>query len=372
METVIHTLTHSRSDRRRFINMPWTVYRENPNWVPHLKMDMHTMLNPKKHPFHDHAAVQLFLAVRDGTPVGRISAHVNHAHNEFWNDSVGFFGFFESIDDQEVADSLFAAAGEFLTQHGCSHIRGPLNWSTNEECGLLVDTFDEPPVIMMPYNPPYYPDLIEQNGFEKIKDLYAYQIQGAEAIPDRLDRGVKMLKKRYDFSLRPLDMKNFWDEVELIKHLYNEAWSANWGAVPMTDDEIEHLAKDLKLIVDPDLCFLAESDGKTVGFSVTLPDANQALIHTNGRLLPFGIFKLLWYMRKIDYVRVLLLGVLDSYRHHGIDVAMYHETFRRGMAKGINSGEMSWILEDNHSMRNAMDKMGGHIHKTYRIYQQAL
>jgi len=372
MASTIRALTNTAGDRRRFINLEWDIYRDNPCWVPPLKLDRHTILNPEKHPYHDHATSQLFLAEEDGEPIGRIAAHVNHAHNEFWNESVGFFGFFECINDQAIADALFEAASEFLRHHRCTHIRGPFNWSTNEECGLLIDTFDEPPVIMMPYNHPYYLDLLEQTGLEKSKDLLAYQIKDAEMIPDRLARGVEILKKRYEFSLRPLNMKRFWDDVELIKDLYNSAWSANWGAVPMSDAEIEHLAKELKLIVDPDLCYIAESDGEVVGFSVTLPDANRALAPANGRLFPLGLFRILWNMRKIDYVRVLLLGVVDEYRNHGIDTAMYYETFKRGMAKGYYSGEMSWILEDNHSMRNALEKMGAYPHKTYRIYEQQL
>jgi len=235
-----------------------------------------------------------------------------------------------------------------------------------------VDAFDQEPVIMMSYNPPYYIDLLENAGFKKSKDLYAYHIVDAAEIPERLERGVKILKKRYGFTLRTLNMKDFWGEVELIKKVYNEAWAKNWGAVPMTDDEFTHLAKDLKLVVDPELCLVAQMDGEVVGFSLTLPDANQAIKHANGRLFPTGIIKLLWYMRKVNFVRVLALGVVEKYRTHGIDTAMYFETFKNGLAKGYYSGEMSWILEDNYPMRNALEKMGAEIYKTYRIYEQPL
>lgn len=372
MKFTIRALSDSMADRRQFINMAWDIYRNDPHWVPPLKLDMQTLLNPRKHPYHQHATTQLFIAEQDGSIVGRIAAHVNHRHNEWWNDRVGFFGFFESIDNQTVVDGLFERARDFLRQQRCSHIRGPFNWSTNEECGLLVDAFDQDPVIMMTYNPPYYPNVIEKAGLEKTKDLYAYHIEDAAAIPERLERGVNILKKRYPFSLRPLDMKNFWDEVELVKKVYNSAWSKNWGAVPMTDAEFEHLAKDLKMIVNPDLCYIAKMDGDVVGFSLTIPDANQAIKHTDGKLFPFGIVKLLWHMRQVNFVRVLALGVIDKYRNHGVDAALYYETFRRGIEMGFNSGEMSWILEDNYPMRNALEKMGAEIYKTYRIYEQPL
>lgn len=372
MDVNVLPLENTKRDRDRFIDMAWKIYEGNPYWVPPLKADLHTLLDPTKHPFHNHADAQLFIAEHDGEVVGRIAAHVNHVHNEYWNDEVGFFGFFECIHDQAVADALFETAREFLRQRGRTHIRGPFNWSTNEDCGLLMDTYDREPVIMMTYNPPYYVDLIENAGFEKIKDLYAYHIEQAREIPERLAKGVRLMKKRYNFSLRTINMKRFWDEVEIIKRLYNDAWAANWGAVPMSEEEIQHIAKDLKLIVDPNLCYIVEAEGEPVGFSLTLPDANRAIKHANGRLLPFGIFKILWYKRKIDFVRVILLGILDKYRNRGVDAALYYETFQRGFESGYFSGEMSWILEDNYPMRNALEKFGAEIYKTYRIYQQPL
>ncbi len=372
MSITVTPLKNTYFDRRKFINMAWNIYRGYPKWVPPLKLDMHNMLNPEKHPYHDHAEAQLFLAEKDGRAAGRIAAHVNYAHNDYWQDQVGFFGFFECIDDQAVADALFEAARAFLHTHDRTHVRGPFNWTTNDNCGLLLDAFDRPPVVMMPYNPPYYRQLIENAGLRKVKDLYAYHIEEAYEVPERLHRGVHILKKRHDFSLRPLDMKNFWDEVAKIKQLYNSAWGENWGAVPMTEEEINHIAKDLKMIVDPNVCFIAEVNGAPVGFSITLPDINQALKHANGRLFPFGLLKLLWHRRQIDSVRVLLLGVLEDHRHHGIDVAMYYRTFKDGMERGYHSGEFSWILEDNYPMRHALEKFGADIYKTYRIYQQSL
>ncbi|MEJ2049691.1 MAG: N-acetyltransferase [Calditrichota bacterium] len=372
MSVNVLPLANTKHDRKKFIDMAWDIYRDYPHWVPPLKIDMQTLLDPEKHPFHDHAEARLFVAERDGKVVGRIAAHVNHAHNKYWEDTVGFFGFFECIKDQEVANALFEAARNYLREHGRTAIRGPFNWSTNEDCGLLIDTFDRDPVVMMTYNPPYYIDLIEKAGFQKEKDLYAYHIEHAHEIPDRLEKGVRLMQERYNFSLRILNMKKFWDEVEIVKDLYNKAWARNWGAVPMTNDEIHHTAKDLKLIVDPNLCYIVESEGEPVGFSLTLPDANQATKHANGRLLPFGLFKILWHKRKINFVRVILLGIVDQYRNRGVDVALYYETFKRGFELGYYSGEMSWILEDNYPMRNALEKFGAEIYKTYRIYQQPL
>jgi hypothetical protein len=372
MSLTIRELSNTKAERTEFINFPWKIYQDYENWVPPLKMDMHTLLNPDKHPFHQHADSQLFLAERNGEVVGRITAHVNHRHNEIWEDKVGFFGFFECVNDQEVADALFDAASEYLRARDRSHVRGPFSWSTNEECGLLVDAFDKPPVIMMPYNPPYYEELITGAGLKKIKDLLAYKIDSAQEIPERLSRGVELLKKRYNFSVRQLDMKNFWSEVEIIKKLYNDIWSKNWGGVPMTDAEFDHLAKELKMIVNPKMCFIVEREDEVIGVSITIPDANEALIRLNGRLFPFGIIKLLWNMRKVHFVRVFILGVKEKYRHHGIDAAMYHKTFDNGIKYGFNSGEQSWVLEDNYAMRNALKKFGAEQYKTYRIFEQAL
>lgn len=372
MNTTITSLENTFWKRRKFINMAWDIYQDYCNWVPPLKINMHTLLNPDKHPFHRHAEAQLFLAERNGKVVGRIAAHVNHAHNDYWNDQVGFFGFFECINNQEIANLLFGAAKEFLRSHHCTHIRGPFNWSVNDDCGLLIDSFDREPVIMMPYNPPYYRQLLENAGFEKIKDLYAYHIEGTQKIPERLQQSAETVKQRHNFILRTVNMKNFWKEVEIIKRIYNQAWGNNWGTVPTSEEEANYLAKQLKLIVDPNLCYIAEVDDQAVGFSVTLPDINQAIKYAQGRLFPLGLLKILWHKRHIDCVRVFLLGVLKEHRHRGIDVTMYYQTFKDALKRGYYAGEFSWILEDNYPMRNALEKLGAEIYKTYRIYQQPL
>jgi hypothetical protein len=373
MSISVRELDHSRRDhRRQFINLDRSIYDGDPSWVAPLRVDMHTLLNPRKHPFHEHADVKLFVVERDGQPVGRVSSHVNHRHTARWDDGAGFFGFFECTDDAQAAQVLFGAAEAFLRKQGCRTMRGPFSWSPNEEVGLLIEGFDSPPVIMMPYNKPYYAALLEAAGLAKRKDLVAYEIRDASDIPDRLARGVELIKKRHKVTVRSLDMKRFDEEVELAKWVYNEAWEENWGAVPMTDAEFDHLAKDLKMIVDPVLVLFAYVGDELAGFSLAVPDANRAIRRANGRLLPFGILKMLREMKRIDYVRVLALGVLEPFRNRGIDIAMYYQTFKNGLEKGYHSGEFSWILEDNYAMRNALEKFGAKPSKTYRIYERDL
>ncbi|MFP4206766.1 MAG: hypothetical protein ACLFRR_10200 [Spirochaetaceae bacterium] len=361
-----------RAHRARFINLDRRIYDGDPMWVQPLRADMHGLLNPKAHPFHEHAEVALFLAERDGRPVGRVTAHANHRHDERWADGAGFFGFFECMNDPEVAGELFGAAAGFLKERGYRRIRGPFSWSPNEEVGLLVDGFDSPPVIMMPYGKPYYGNLLERAGLSKRKDLVAYEIRNAADIPDRLARGVEIIKKRHDVSVRSLDMSRFSEEVELAQWVYNEAWEDNWGSVPMTQAEFRHLARDLKRIVEPVLVLFAYVGDELAGFSLAVPDANQAIRRANGRLFPFGIIRMLREFRRIHSVRVLALGVLDPYRNRGIDIAMYYQTFKNGLEKGYHSGEFSWILEDNYTMRNALEKFGARAYKTYRIYEREL
>lgn len=348
------------------------IYDGDPAWVPPLRVDMHTLLDPRKHPFHEHAAVGLFVAERDGEPVGRLAAHANHRHDARWNDGAGFFGFFECLEDRDAAAALFERAQEFLGKKGYRSIRGPFSWSPNEEVGLLVDGFDSPPVIMMPYNKPYYARLLENLGFSKQKDLLAYTIRNAADIPDRLARGVEIIKKRHDVTVRSIDMRRFDEEVELAKWVYNEAWEDNWGAVPMTDAEFNHLAKDLKRIVDPVLVLFAYVGDELAGFSLAVPDANRAIAKANGRLFPTGVVKMMRELKRIQSVRVLALGVLEPYRNRGIDIAMYYQTFKNGLEKGYHSGEFSWVLEDNYAMRNALEKFGAGHYKTYRIYERRI
>jgi GNAT superfamily N-acetyltransferase len=358
-------------DLEQFISFPYDHYRGDPMWAPQLRMDVRTLLSPKKNPFFQHAEAQYFLARSNGRPVGRIAAIKNDAHNRTWQDKVGFYGFFESVDDQAVADALFDAAGAWLRARGCDTMRGPASPSTNDECGLLVDGFETPATLMMPHNPRSYVALTERAGFHKAKDLICYESTYTE-LPERLDRGAKLVAQRRGITLRSLDLKRFTQEVETIKGVYNAAWEQNWGTVPLTDAEIDHLAKQLKPIVVPELVVFAEMKGEIIGFGVALPDLNVALRHNpSGRLFP-GLVKVLWHARKISRLRVMLLGALPAYRHTGVDALMYHWIWTQGHARGYRWGEAGWILEDNAPMTNAALNLGFRPYKTYRMYDRAL
>ncbi len=358
-------------DLEQFIAFPYDHYRGDPLWAPQLRMDVRTLLSPKKNPFFQHAEAQYFVARADGRTVGRIAAIKNDAHNRAWNDHVGFYGFFEAVDDQAVANALFDAAAGWLRARGCDTMRGPASPSTNDECGLLVDGFDTPPTLMMPHNPRYYAGLTERAGFRKAKDLICLESTYTE-LPERLARGSKLVAQRRGITLRSLDLKRFKQEVETIKALYNAAWEKNWGTVPLTDAEIDHLASQLKPIVVADLVVFAEMKGETIGFGVALPDLNVALRHNpSGRLFP-GILKVLWHARQISRLRILLLGTLPAYRATGVDALMYHWIWTKGTARGCNWGEAGWILEDNAPMVNAALHLGFRPYKTYRMYDKAL
>jgi GNAT superfamily N-acetyltransferase len=363
-----------RADLERFLRLPWRIYDGDPNWVPPLLADVRAALNPARHPFHQHADVQLFLARRGRSVVGRIAAVVNHAHNLHHRDDVGFIGLFESTDDQGVADALFATAGGWLRERGRDTMRGPVNLSTNEEIcspGILVEGWHRPPVIMMGYTPQYYGRLFERAGFEKAKDLHAFWIEGREP-PSRLKRAHDRLMRDPSLRIRSLDMRRFDEEVALIQDIYNSAWELNWGFVPMSPAEIEHMAKQLRPVVNPGLCAIAEVDGTAVGFALGLPDYNMALRHVNGRLFPFGILKLLWYRRSIDTARTITLGLRPGYRSRGLDAAMITHIHMEGTRAGIWRSECSWILEDNWDMRRGLERNGAVVDRTYRIYDKPL
>jgi GNAT superfamily N-acetyltransferase len=365
------TPVRSRRDLHHFLRLPWRIYRDNPVWVPPLLFDLKKLLDPRKHPFHRHADVQYFLARRGEDVVGRIAAIVNHRYVQFHDEATGFFGFFESIDDKHAAAELLAAAEHWTAERGMKQMRGPMSFSTNEECGLLVDGFQYPPTVMMPYNQPYAAQLIEAAGYTKAKDLLAYLLDDTTP-PQRLVHGVERLQRLQDITIRPINLRRFKQEVELLSHIYHSAWERNWGFVPMTKDEIDGLAAQLRLVGNPNLCLLAEVKGEAVGFALALPDYNQALRHIDGRLLPFGLFKVLWYQRKINTARVLILGLKPGFRHTGIDAMLYLRLWEEAPKNGYPLVECSWILEDNWPMRRGLERMGARIYKTYRIYEKAL
>jgi GNAT superfamily N-acetyltransferase len=370
----------SEEQRRQFARFPWRIYRNDPQWVPPLFGDRLKLLHPEKHPFWEHAELQLFLAMRGQEVVGTISAHVNHRHNQVFGDKVGFFGFFEVIEEVAVAEALLDTAAAWLRERGMEAIRGPENPSQNEEVGLLVDGFDLPPVIMMTYNPRYYQGLLERAGFEKAQDLYAWDLltnifdYDVQRMPRKFVRVAEQAKMRENLVVRKIDMKRYDKEVELAKIVYNAAWEQNWGFVPMTDHEIEHLGNELKFIIDPDLVYIAEVDGKPAGIILGIPDVNQALLKArpqpNNWSFPLTVLKLLWHRRKVDAFRLMIMGVVPEYRALGIDAVFYVEAARAAFAKGYERCEMSWILESNDMMNRIVERLGGKIYKTYRIYEK--
>lgn len=363
-------------DRRgikRFVTSHYRYYRDDPNWVAPLLIDHLERLNPRKNPYLAHSAAQPFIAVREGEIVGRITAHENTQHVAYHDEPVGFFGFFESVNDQAVADALFDAASDWLSKRDLETIRGPASFSVNgDPIGLLIDGFDSPPVVGMPYNPPYYATLVERAGFAKAQDLYAYSFPIDGDVPARIERIAHTALKDPRLSIRRPDMKRYREEVEHLKLIYNEALALNWGAVPMTDGEFEHFAKELKLAVDPQVTFIAEYDGQPVGLSMVFVDMNQALKSANGRLFPFGLLAILARRRSIHSARLPVLGVLEPYRSKGIDAAFYYKSMIAARKRGYRHAELSWILESNDRMTRILDHMGLSIYKTYRMYDRAI
>lgn len=321
----------------------------------------------------------MFLALRKGRVVGRIMALINHAHNEFHNERAGCFGFFEVENDPAAAQVLLETARDWVRSRGAEVIRGPVNPSTNYECGLLVEGFDLDPTVMMPYNPPYYSELIEASGFRKAMDLYAYDIAAKYFIvSEKLTHVAERLKTKDRIKVRTVNMKDFKNEVEVIREIYNDAWSNNWGFVPVSEAEFEHLAKDLKQLVDARVVMIAQREvegsakPRPVGFFLAVPDINRALKKINGRLLPFGLIKLLWHSRKIDFIRIITMGVVREYQSMGLGAVFLDEIYRRAPASGYPEGEMGWVLENNVMMNRAASLIGGRRTKTYRIYEMPL
>lgn len=362
-------------DLRAFVDIPWRIHAREPNWIAPPRASIAAALDPRKHPFHRHSTVSCFLAERAGRPVGRIAAIVNARHNAFHDERTGFFGLFECEDDSAAAAGLIETAAERLEAAGLTRMRGPMSFSTNEEIqapGVLVDGFDKPPMIAMPYNPRRYAVLLEGAGLRKCIDLLAYCLD--EARPsERLRRAADVSARRRGagrVGLRPLNLSRLDEEIGAIKSIYDSAWNANWGFVPMTDAEFAHAAKAFRAVIDRDLCVIAEADGEPVGFLLAVPDLNQALRHLpDGRLLPFGFLKVLHHRRRIDAFRILTLGVKRGYRKQGIDTLLYLRTWEAAASKGYKRAEASWILEDNRDMRNALEKMGARLEKRYRVYE---
>lgn len=376
----------TKADKKAFVELPWKLYRDDPNWVPQLLSMAYEAVDTEKYPFYEFARLALFNAWRGDQLVGRIAAIDNPRHNQTHGDKVGFFGFFEAENDPETARALFDAASGWLRARGKDAIRGPANPSVNDPYGLLVDGFDSPPVILSPYNPPYYVDLIAGAGFEKAMNLWAWYIPTAvyggtqvDQLPEKLVRVVKAVRRRYGYTVRPINMRNLDTDVEKIKLVYRGAWEKNWGAVPLSDHEIDHLVASLKQSADPDMILIAEDrDGNVAGLLITLPNLNQALLRAYPRPgvpEPLTLLKLLWHWKVrpcIDSVRVPVLGVLEPHRGRGVDALLMYANAQATLPKGYIWGEMGWTLETNDMINRDAEMMGSEIYKTYRIYEKPL
>ncbi|MGD8553450.1 MAG: GNAT family N-acetyltransferase [Anaerolineales bacterium] len=369
----------SQADLEAFIHFPWTVYKDDPYWVPPLISERKEFLSTEHNPFFEHASAAYFLALRGEQVVGTIAAVSNENYNTFQGTNLGFFGFFEVLEDPEAARALLETAERWVKAAGHKAITGPAQFSSNDELGLLIDGFDDRPRILMTYNPPRYQDYLESNGYEKAMDLWAYSIPVADFAantPPKLLRVVEKIRKRRNLTVRTLDMKHFDEDVRAFKEVYNSSWEKNWGFVPLTDAEIDQLAKQLKMIIDPELVIIVESEGKLVGASISLPDLNQPLRKAYpkpGTPEFITMLKLLWHWKvrgQVDWIRVFALGVLPEYRGSGVDALMYMETAKNAIPKGFKYAEMSWILESNDMMNRAIRMLGGEVYKTYRMYQK--
>jgi GNAT superfamily N-acetyltransferase len=363
-----------RRERKRFVDVPYEFYPDRyPQWVPPLRRDVKSTLDPSSNAFFEHGDMQLFLAEdASGAAVGRVAGIVNGMHLQKYEDATGFFGFFECVDDYAVAEALLDAAADWLREQALEHMRGPANPSLNDTAGLLVDGFDREPSLLMPYNPPYHEDFLERYGFERVMTMWAYYLHKKYVEYERLKRGVDLVKRRTPgLSLRTLDTDRFEEEVRTVREIYNDAWADNWGFVPMTEAELRQFANELKQIVDPEIVFFVEHEGVPVGFSVALPDVNQALRHVpDGRLFPLGLPKLLLnFYYGIYECRMPLMGIRKEYQGKGLDTMLVLATIENGPAHGYDACEMSWVLDTNERLKNHVTSLGAVVDKEYAMFE---
>jgi GNAT superfamily N-acetyltransferase len=372
----------NKKEVEQFLHLPWKIYKPNgkkdPNWVPPFLDDQRSLLNPAKNPYHQHSRTKLFMAFDDQNElVGRISASVDDNFIKFWNEKIGFFGWFECVNDPGVAAALFREAEKFLKAEGMTASRGPSSFTSNDDYfGFLLEGFDSPARIAMTYNPPYYIDLAEKSGYAKTKDLYAWYLSAEVPLPERIIKIAERTMKRERITLRPLNMKRLFEDAKVLQELYNKIWEKNWGFVPMTDAEFKYQVTKLKDIVWPDFVVFAEVDGKAIGFNLIVPDVNQLLIKMNGELFsmeaPFALFTFLFGRNKINDTREMAMGIHPDYRKKGLEAILYLEALRTGKERKVKGGELSWTLEDNEGINSGIEAMGGKIIKKYRIYEKKL
>ena len=363
----------TKRDLKKFVTFPWKIYKGDKNWVPPIISEKIKLLDKEKSPFFDHGDAELFMAYKDGKFSGTIAAIRDDNFIKHSKTNSGYFGFFESINDEDVSEALFKTAEDWNRKQGLTDMIGPMNPSTNDECGLLIEGFDSPPVLMMTYNPKYYIKLYENFGLTKYKDLFALLAKLDFDIPPKLERVAKKIKERNKIETRGVDLKNFKRELGYIKEVYNNAWSDNWGFVPMTDREMDMVADGLKDLVKPELVRFAFVDGKPVAFILIVPDYNEVFIKMNGRLSPLGILTFLLNRNKIKKARVILLGIREGYRKQGIDSVLFYESFQASKKYKYEYVEFSWVLEENVLIHRTAEKVfGAKKYKTYRIYGKKL
>jgi GNAT superfamily N-acetyltransferase len=364
-----------KADLEAFIRFPFRLHAQEPHWVPPLLMERREFYHPDKNPLFEYAQVRLFAALRGGQVAGTVAAVRNDRYGQFHPEDaqVGFFGAFECVPEQAVADALLDAAGRWLKEQGKRTLRGPVNLTTNDVVGLLVEGFEDDPALMMPYNPPYYADLLQAAGCVKVKDLHAYELT-YEEYRGRLDQVAARLLRDGRIRLRPVDLGRWKEELEFVRACYNVAWAANWGFVPWTDRELDFIARELKPLVDPRLALVVEVDGTPAGFIIAAPDANEAIKLARGRLFPFGLARLLWKLKvaKCSRLRTIAMGILPQYRRRGLDALLVHQLATNALGMGYRKSEMGWVLEDNLPMRNALDQIKARRTKTYRVYDRDL
>jgi GNAT superfamily N-acetyltransferase len=360
----------STKDLNDFITFPLTLYSRDPFYVPPLIREMQKHFS-QKNPFFHHAHVRYFIAKKNGEIRGRVVSLINKRHIEYHKENTGFFGFFESADDYETASALLDRVSDVLKREGMDIMRGPMSFSTNEECGLLIDGFHSHPILMTPYNPPYYIDLMKRYQLQKAKDLYAYILDIPDELPQKIHRVADIVAKT-GVTVRPLNKKHFDRDMFIFKDVYNSAWEKNWGFIPLTDEELIYLSNNLKPVVVPELTLIAEKNAEPIGFMGILPDFNVVLKHMKGKMNPISILKAFYYSKKIKDLRVLLLGIKNEYRNKGIDALLLREAFKGVKRGGYKRVEFSWILEDNLPVQRLIGFVGGRLYKKYRIYEKRL
>jgi GNAT superfamily N-acetyltransferase len=362
----------TRRDLKTFITFPWKIYRGDPNWVPPLIADMKEKLDRKRHPFFEHAEAEYFLARRGPDVTGRIAAVLDRAHNSFHGEKTAFFGLFESSNDLETARALLDAATAWGLERGMNILRGPVNLSMNDECAFLLEGFDSPPAVMMPFNPPYYLDLMEQCGLVKAKDLFAFRMNRDHETAAKVREITAKIGAELPVTMRRADPSRATEEARKISLVYNASWEKNWGFVPWTQAEMDHMVRKFIRFADMDLVIFAEVDGRPAGFTFALPNYNEVLIKMNGRLFPFGFLTFLLGRRKIKGIRAMVFGIIPEYRNTGLSYLLYSELEKSALAKGYEWGELSWQLEDNEAINRFAASIGAGISKKYRMFEKSI